>query len=416
MISVKILLRNKPRNDGFYPVVLRAIKDRKVKLISLGLHCKKTDWDESNSKFKKSHPEYMRRNRLLLELQSRAYKVIDEFIEQQVDFTLNQFESKFRFQKISDVTVKDFWLAKIDDLNKAERTGNARAYKDTMNSFFRFERNQNISFREIDFEKLDKYETYLRSTGSNNGGIAVRMREIRALYNEAIKKGIAQLHHYPFKEYKISKLKSTPVKRALTRDEVRSIENLDESEYPLLAFSKKLFVFSYYTCGMNFYDMMKLKWSNIEGDRIVYMRSKTKHSFSIQILEPVKDILEFYSQHNKGTEYIFPLILNSDMSPIQIENRKAKTLKKYNRDLKEIARVLGIQKSITSYVARHSYATNMRQLGTSPDIISQSMGHKNVSITMTYLRELDSETIDGANKKLLEESKCNYHSSYKDVA
>ena len=104
------------------------------------------------------------------------------------------------------------------------------------------------------------------------------------------------------------------------------------------------------------------------------------------------------------------------MSPIQIENRKAKTLKKYNRDLKEIARVLGIQKSITSYVARHSYATNMRQLGTSPDIISQSMGHKNVSITMTYLRELDSETIDGANKKLLEESKCNYHSSYKDVA
>ncbi len=186
------------------------------------------------------------------------------------------------------------------------------------------------------------------------------------------------------------------------------IENFDESKHPELALSKRLFVFSYYARGMNFYDMMKLMWSNIEDNRITYKRSKTKHHFSIEILEPARQILNSYQEKMSETQYVFPLLLSANMSPIQIENRKAKTLKKYNRDLKEIGRILGIQKPITSYVARHSYATNLRQVGVSPDIISQSMGHKNVGITMAYLRELDSETIDEANKKLISEGRVEY--------
>lgn len=88
---------------------------------------------------------------------------------------------------------------------------------------------------------------------------------------------------------------------------------------------------------------------------------------------------------------------------MQIENRKSKKLKRFNNDLKKIAEIVGIDKPLTSYVARHSFATNLKELGVSTDVISQSMGHQNVSITTAYLKDFDNEVIDDANERLLME-------------
>lgn len=145
---------------------------------------------------------------------------------------------------------------------------------------------------------------------------------------------------------------------------------------------------------------MKLKWSNIVGDRLIYYRNKTNVKFNIKILDPVKEILTYYD-NRKINSYIFPIILNENSTPIQIENRKHKTLKKYNKDLKEISKLCGIEENLTSYVARHSFATNLKQKGVSTDIISEAMGHKNLAITQAYLKELENEVIDDAMSKLL---------------
>jgi integrase len=322
-----------------------------------------------------------------------------------------QFETKLRGKEQSKITVLEYWEEKVQDLNLAGRTGNAKAYQDTKNSFFRFCKNQKILFREITVEVLDKYETYLRATGSNDGGIGVRMRELRALFNDAIKKGVVDEKYYPFKVYKVSKLKGKGFKKALTREEVRLIEELDEVKYPHLLEAKNLFVFSYYTRGMNFYDLMKLRWENIDGDKLIYTRSKTKGRFIVKILEPVNDILNYYKSFNKNTNYVFPILLKEGLTPMQIENRKAKKLKRFNSDLKKIAEIIGIDKPLTSYVARHSFATNLKELGVSTDIISQSMGHQNVSITTAYLKDFDNEIIDDANERLLMESIPIYETS-----
>ena len=412
MTSIKILLRKKPSSGGLYPVVLRITKDRKTKLISLGLECVEKDWDKSNTQFKKSHSNYIQRNRVLSKYQDKAFKIIDEYNLDQIDFTLNQFEQKFRGNRDGNTNVKDFWIEKVDDLNKAGRTGNARVYRDTMTSFFKFSKNRQLKFREINLEMLDKYETHLRATGSADGGIAVRMRELRALYNDAMKKGIVQEKYYPFKLYKISKLKGRSIKKALSREEVRKIENLNEIEFPHLVEAKRFFLFSYYARGMNFYDMMKLTWGNIENDRIVYVRSKTKGRFNIKIRKQIQDILDVYKNQLRDTKYVFPILLKDGLSPIQIENRKAKKLKIFNSDLKKIAQVIGIEKPITSYVARHSYATNMKELGQSTDIISESMGHQDVGITSAYLKDFETSIIDDANDRLFEEPRIMYEPSY----
>ncbi len=403
-ISIKIRLKNKPTKEGLYPIVLSIIKNRKIKVISLGIKCFKKDWDEVNNKLKKSDKNYIQRNRILLQKQEEALKIIDEFTLEGIDFTLNQFEERFRGKKESTQTVKQFWQEKIADLIKAGRTGNARAYRDTMNSFFKFVKRDNLMFREIDASILDKYETYLRSRGGIDGGIAVKMRELRAVYNDAINKDVVAKKYYPFSKYKISKLKGKGHKRALSRDEIGLIENLDIEKYPHLELAQQLFIFSYYTRGMNFYDIMKLKWENIGNDYITYTRSKTKGNFKIKILPPVNEILKQMRQRISITSYVFPLLLSENLTPVQIENRKAKTLKKFNKDLKLIAGAVGINKTITSYVARHSFATNMKQEGVSTDIISQSMGHQNISITTAYLKDFDDDILDNAHEKLLRET------------
>lgn len=403
MATIKILLRNKPTSDGLYPIVLRITKNRKIKLISLGMNCEQKDWDESNQLFKKSHTNYIQRNRVILIIKSKALKIIDDFTLNGDDFTLTQFEMKLRGKDMSKITVSEFWDDKISDMAKAGRIGNSRAYKDTKTSFFKFWKNKNLKFKEITPEVLDKYETYMRSTGSNDGGIAVRMRELRALYNDAIKKGVVDAKYYPFKVYKISKLKGKGIKRSLSREDITKIENFDIQKYPHLTDAKNYFLFSYYTRGMNFYDMVKLTWDNIHDDRIFYIRSKTKGKFNIKILKPVQDILDYYKSQNRFTSYVFPILLKMDMSPAQIENRKQKILKKFNIQLKEIAELVGISKSISSYSARHSFATNLKYAGISTDIIGESLGHSNVEITKAYLKEFENDVIDDAMNRLLKE-------------
>jgi integrase len=405
---ITILLRSKKLANGEHPIVLRITKDRASKIISLGINCSKAHW--KSGEITKKHPNASVKNRIILKKKEEALKIIDEFNLEGIDFTLNQFESKFRGKKFSKVTVSEFWIEKVSDLNIAGRTGNARAYKDVYNSFFKFNKNKNLVFREITPTLLDKYETYLRSNKNTDGGIGLKMRELRALFNDAIKKGVVDEKYYPFKVYKVSKLKGKGIKKALTRDKVKLMEALNTDKNPHLIDAKNYMLFSYYMGGMNFIDVMKLKWENIQGDRILYIRSKTKGRFSVKMLAPVRKVIDYYKSQNRATDYVFPILLRDNLTPMQVENRKHKTLSKFNQQLKEIAKIQGVEQNVTSYVIRHSFATNLKFAGISTDLIGESMGHHDVSVTKAYLKEFDDEVIDNAMNKLLEEPELKYAS------
>ena len=401
MASIKVILRKKQLSDGTYPVCLRVTKYRRTKYFKTIYNTIPKYWDYAAGTFNKSYPNYIQSNRLLLKFKARALKIYSDLEIEKENFSLKDFESRFRIE-VNPIkqNVYNFWDEIISEMIDAGRTGNARANRDSYNSIKKFHPSKTFCFQEITPAFLTKYEVYLRSRGGTDGGIGVRMRAIRALYNMAIQRNIVKKEFYPFDSYKISKLKGKGIKRALDINEVQSIINMNMSKHPHLLNSRNYFVFSFYARGMNFADMMKLKWSDIAADKIAYKRSKTKNNFIIKILPPVKEILEYYDKI-KNTIYVFPILLKENMTPSQIENRKSKTLKKYNKDLKEIAKVCGISKNISSYVARHSFANCLKQKGVATDIISESMGHQNLAITQAYLKELDSAVLDEACELLL---------------
>lgn len=402
MINVKTILRKKQLSNGKYPICLRITKDRKSKYFKTIFDASEIEWDSNIGKFNKRNENYIQNNRLLHKFQDRALRVIGELKIEREDFTLEDFEKRYRVDSNPiQSNVFTFWEEIIGEMIDAGRTGNARANRDTYNSLKMFNRSTNLTFKHITPSYLNKYEVFLRSRGGTDGGIGVRMRAIRALYNFAINRNIIKSDFYPFKAYKLSKLKGKGAKRALSFDEVQQIVKMNLPDYPTLRNTRNYFVFSFYTRGMNFTDMMKLEWNDIKDNRIFYIRSKTKGNFILKVLPPVQEILDYYRENSRGTKYVFPLLLREDMTPTQIENRKSKTLKKYNKDLKEIARICEIDKNISSYVARHSFANCLKQKGVATDVISESMGHQNLAITQAYLKELDSSVLDEASELLL---------------
>lgn len=399
MASIKFIRRNKKLKDGTFPVVLRIVKNRRKKLISTGFSCKENEFD--NQEFKKNHPNYLKRNRVLNQLKNRAYQIIDEFKLEGVDFTLDDFENEFRGLSKKTLAVKDFFEEIISEMERSGRIGNAKAYTETFKSLFKYARDS-LTFSQITPEFLEKYEVWLRENGNKEGGIAFKMRELRAIYNKAINRGIVGQEYYPFKKYKISKLKAKQRKIALSIEDFKRIKNFNVCNYPELIEAYNYFMFSFYANGMNFIDMAKLKWSDIRNGRIYYQRSKTKGKFSILVNSELKSILEYYQGVNRSSDYIFPILLKNDLTPKQIAYRKHKVLSRYNRKLRSIAKLVGISTDITSYVARHSFATILKHKGTSIEKISELMGHADVQITMTYLKEFEQDDLDKETAKLLD--------------
>jgi integrase len=402
MISIKTVLRKKKLSDDKYPIYLRITKERKSIFFRTPYTSPENEWDNKQGKFNKNSNNYLLKNKLLLKFLDRATDVITGIEQEKVYYDLGEVEKALRIETNPTINnVAPFWQEIISELELAGRTGNARIHSQTLKSIKKFHNNKELKFQQITPEFLEKYEAWLRSKGGTDGGIGVRMRSIRGIFNSAINRGRIKENIYPFKIYKISKLKGKGIKKALTLEDVHKITDLDLSKYPTLIDTRNYFVFSFYTRGMNFADMITLKWSDISEDRIYYTRSKTKKNFQIKALPPVQEILDYYKKRKNNTDYVFPILLENNMTYSHLENRRSKVLKRYNKRLKEISTLCNIEKPISSYVARHSYANCLKQKGVATDIISESMGHQNVAITQAYLKELDNSLIDEAMEVLL---------------
>ncbi len=402
MISIKTVLRKKKLSDGKYPIFLRITKERKSIYFRTPYTSIEREWDSKQGKFNKNAADYLQKNRLLLKFQDRATIVITTLEQEKGYYTIDEIEKALRIETNPVYKkVYPFWEEIIAEFKLAGRTGNARIHAEALKSVNKFHNNKELTFQQITPEFLEKYEAWLRSNGGTDGGIGVRMRSIRGIFNSAINRGRVKENIYPFKIYKISKLKGKGIKKALTLEDVRKITELDLSEYPTLVDTRNYFVFSFYTRGMNFADMMTLKWSDIAEDRIYYTRSKTKKNFQIKTLPPVQKILDYYKKRKNQTDYIFPILLEQNMTYSHLENRRRKVLKRYNKRLKQIGTLCKIEKPVSSYVARHSYANCLKQKGVATDIISESMGHQNIAITQAYLKELDNSLIDEAMEVLM---------------
>lgn len=404
MPSTKVLLRTaKILKNGEHPIVLRIIKDRKTKFIFTGLTCPKNLWDFKNNLPLKKHPNKVELDVFISQRMINAQNAILNLENDQKDYS-----SELIMKKVRNNTKRTTLFRFIDELvtnfEKVNKIGNAKVYKDTKRAIAKFRNQKDLQFTDIDNSFLKKFEQDFSERGVSGNSISVHMRTLRSVFNKAIAGGYCKKDHYPFNEYKISKLTSETVKRALTKEQMLKLINLEIDADSKLIDSHYINLFSYYNRGMNFKDIALLRWKDINNDRLIYCRAKTHKVYNIKLLPPALEILKYYKKFtgNDVENYVF-LILNKEkhITPSQIDNRIKKVIKMTNKDLKEIAKQAKIDFNLTTYVARHSYATIMKRSGASTSIISESLGHKTEKTTQIYLDSFENLILDKANEAIL---------------
>lgn len=411
MVNVKIILltkKQKQRKDGSYPVVLRVTHQNSRNYLSLSKTSKPAQWNDDTSQFRRNYPSYQAENDLLLAVKSNANNIIRDFRTDGVPFSYLKFKDKF-LNKNSPVALYGFIKSLIQSYKDEGKNGTASTYTSTMNALKKFNNEKKLLFNDINYTFLIRFEKWLRTERKcKDTSISMYMRTLKAVLNKAIKAGHMKQNNYPFKEYTTSHLKTDTAKRAIPKAKVKLIESLPFADGSQLQFAQNIFLFSYYTRGMNFADVANLTTDNIKGERLTYIRAKTGKVFNLAIHEKAKNIIACYANSgdaNSGdgaTDFIFPVFNDTHKTDKQRYNRRKKVLKQINKNLKQIAVMIGMGNlKLTSYVSRHTYATVLKKSGASVALISEALGHSDTKTTQVYLKKFENEELDKADLDIL---------------
>ncbi|QLL57255.1 site-specific integrase [Empedobacter falsenii] len=405
--SIKIVCKKNALADGKFPIYLRITIDRKSKFYKIPYSCDLREWNEAKGRFNSKNSNYHQSNRVLSRFEDDASKILNELLEYKNTFTLIEFDNLYRQNSIDNNNFIEFLEFRIKQLYESKQISYSDSHNDTLISLRKFKSNiDKYSFDDIDYNFLLNYETFLRKTGCKDGGIGVYMRNIRATFNIAIKSKIAKQELYPFKDYKISTLKSQKIKKALTKEQLQNLIDFDIKKIPSAINARYLYLFSFYTRGMNFTDLAELRWGEIEYSKFSYKRNKTGINIRVKIPENdiTNEILKFYKEYRPfTTDYIFPILKKDilDYNEEELFNRKHSVRSYYNKQLKLIFKELKIDTKINFYTARHTFATLSLRNGVQVSKIKQALGHQSIKTTESYLEDFKDYEIDEAFENLI---------------
>ena len=403
-----VLYTSKTLSNGQNPIMLRLTKNRKRKYISLHISLAPQYWDAEKCKPRRNCPDKERIEALIQQKTQELQSQVMDFKTNDKEYTPNTLVEKAS-RKVVRRTVGEYLNGYIDRLRAEKRVGNAKTFQELRTSLTKFCRSLDFYFIDIDAEWLKRYEQWLRvERHYSNNSIGIRFRSLRVLYNSAITDGLIKKTDYPFDTFKVSRFKEATAKRSLTKEDIRRIMDcevrmLTKYPKPFLQLAKDLFLFSYLSCGINLTDILHIRYADIVDGRLVFNRQKTGKLLSFQLQPAALDILDKYRQSNAHPQdYIFPVLRRSvHVTAQQQYGRVQRTNKRINRYLKLIGEHLHLPITLTTYVARHSFATVLKRSGVSTSIISESLGHSSEKITQIYLDSFENSQIDAAMQNLL---------------
>lgn len=392
--SVAIVLDERSmKKDNTCPLKLRVIINRKSFHISLGHDIEIRFWLEDKQQVSSKCTTVGNITRLNNFLIKEKARIADKLLVYDEEGLLNRLSMPAikdkLLQKSSELMTLELFSSVISELEQANRFGNARVYNLVSRSINNFIKGRDIPLRQITFEWLKQYEAWYLSRGNSLNGLSVNIRTLRSVYNIAIKQKKISADYYPFEDYTIKQ--EATRKRAISRDDLIKLIKFK----PFIGWHKRAqdyFLISFYLMGASFVDIALLKIKNINGQRIEYKRQKTGRLHSIAISEPLKLLLADYIQGKKDNEFILDIVKSEDPKQQLISIRNE--LKRYNRCLREISTLCEIKTSISSYVARHSYATNAKRIGVPTAVISEALGHKTEKTTQIYLDSFENDIVD----------------------
>ena len=399
-----ICYKHKVLANGESPLMLRIAKDGKRTMKSLGISVNPIYWDFAKGQPKTNCPNRNIIKQLILNTEMEYQSKLLQKEIQKEEFTASSLIHD-QYDDIKAITVDDFYMQLIQELKEKGQIGTSYAYLNSYDTLKNFNKKKrlNYTFSHIDVAFCKKFEDWMRRKGNKDTTISYQFRTLRAAFNRAIAAKVVSKTKNPFFEFKLSHLNTKTMKRALSKADIMKIMDADcskQTEQRQLAHD--IFCFSYLCGGISLVDIANLTPLNIIDGRLIYQRQKTHGSINLLLSDKAMQIIAKYHRYQRIANYFFPILhCRRHITPMQKHNRVRKMCREINRELKALAEELGITANITTYVARHTFATILKKSGVNIGIISQALGHQDIKTTQIYLSKFDNEQVDEAMKNLL---------------
>lgn len=396
MATIKIKFRPSSANAGEGTIYYQIIHNRTARQIKTGYRIMFSEWEQFYSEPPAASPERVVRlaslKRKVAEDTARLECIIVSLERKGAIFTSDDVVAAFLQPDNGTATFFSFMRSEISRMKKLGRHGIAEAYSTSLNSFIRFREGMDMPLSALDADIAGAYEAWAKEKGVSRNTSSFYMRNLRAVYNRAVSKGLAKQHD-PFREVYTGIDKT--VKRAVPLTVIKRMKALDLSLSPMVELARDMFLFSFYTRGMSFVDMAYLKKKDVQNGILSYRRRKTGQLLLIRWEKCMADIVAKYD--TKGSPYLLPIITKEGNTRKQYRNASHLI----NNKLKLISKRLKLPVPLTMYVARHAWASIARSKNIPLSVISEGMGHDNENTTRIYLASLDTTVMDKANRLIL---------------
>lgn len=296
----------------------------------------------------------------------RLEKVVRQLEQERRRYTADDVITLFH-KVTKETSLFSFIHSVIAQLKQLGRIRTSETYTATLKSFMEFRKEQDVPLDGMDSDLMLLYEAYLKAKGIRMNTISFYMRILRAVYNRAVEKGLTPQRN-PFRHVYTGVEKT--VKRAVSVKVIKVLKELDLSMKPSLDFARDMFMFSFYTRGMSFVDMAYLKKTDLQNGILTYRRRKTGQQLAIRWEKCMEEIINKYPSN--GSDYLLPIIKEQGSERKQYDN----ALHLVNYRLKDLSGMLKLQRPLTMYVARHSWASVAKARNIPLSVISEGMIQK----------------------------------------
>lgn len=397
-----ILDKRRILKSGKYPVRIRVFTLKPTKRHKIY----PTEYEMTEKQFEeawlveKPKQSYREIRAKLKDVENRAFRVAEKL----QPFTYPQFEKLMDGKSFIDLSVRKYYSEVIQELHLRKRLGTASSYELSEKSIKEFVEislkmdYDYLMFPDISDSWLKDYETYMVEKKKRSPTtVGVYLRALRALFNQAIEKKELTVEQYPFGKRKFQIPATKNVKKALSKEQLKKLYEAEPGNKQQKK-ARDFWFFSYACNGMNIKDIALIKFSDIVDDRITFYRAKTQFStkgnlkpITVYINDFSKAVLDEYTVNKKKKEdYVFGIV-DCEMSPeeqrVQIQN----FTRSINQHMKRLCEANELP-VVSTYWARHSFATNAIRSGATMEFIQESLGHKDLATTQNYFAGFDSDT------------------------
>ena len=399
MATVKIKFRASSVAGKEGTLYYHIIHQRKLRWISTDYHVYPEEWNAgkssvivSNSNNRQAHLQLIQ-SQIDWEMKQMQCIIHDKEMDG-VSYSVDDLANEIQ-QLPTSQSVFTFFRQQIAKKEQMQCVGTKNNYTNAVNRFIEFRNQKDLTFSQMTADMMEMYQAWLWNRGVGQNTVSFYLRTLRTLHHKAVEAGQATSNDI-FAHVQTANVRTA--KRAISVKDIRKIEKLELQIGSSIDKARDLFLLSFYLRGMAFVDMAFLKKSDLKCGMVSYNRRKTHQNLNIEWIKPMQAIIDKYAEQTKDSPYMLPILTGKETSPYT-QYRKVEYNTNYN--LKKIGKMIGLKIPLTTYVARHTWASIALHMNIPIATISEGMGHNSYKTTQIYLESIDVATINEANKRII---------------